>query len=73
MIPRCYFDDGDTWAFNIDGYDTVPHDFVFQDMRVVEAGDIRTKLKATYRFKDSILTMYYIFYQKMFLYLGILQ
>ncbi len=64
MIPRCYFDDGDTWGFNIDGYDTVPNDFVFQNMRVIEAGRLRTTVKATYRFKDSILDMYYTFYQQ---------
>lgn len=62
LVPRCYFDEGDTWGFNIDGYDTVPNDFVFKDMRVVEAGKLRTIIKATYHFKDSILEMYYVFY-----------
>lgn len=64
LVPRCYFDDGDTWVFNVEGYDTVPHDFSFKDMRVIESGKLRTIVKASYRFRDSILEMYYTFYRQ---------
>lgn len=64
MIPRCYFDDGDTWAFNIETYDAIPNDFLFKKMRIIENGKIRIIIKLTYQFKDSLLDMYYTFYQK---------
>lgn len=64
MVPKCYFDDGDTWCFNIEGYDTVPNDFSLKDINVIEAGELRTTVKASYRFKESILEMYYTFYQQ---------
>ena len=64
LVPRCYFDDGDTWVFNVEGYDKVPNDFIFKDMRVIESGKLRTILKATYGFRDSLLYMYYTFYRQ---------
>jgi len=64
LVPKCYFDDGDTWAFNIEAYDDVPNDFSFGEMRVIESGKLRTVVKAIYRFRDSLLEMYYTFYRK---------
>jgi len=64
LIPKCYFDDGDTWGFNVEGYDTVPHDFKFKGMRVIESGKLRIVIKAVYHFRNSILVMYYKFYQQ---------
>lgn len=62
LIPRCYFDDGDTWCFNIEGYDDTPQNFDFTDAKIIEAGDIRTVIKCEYKFKSSILWIYYTFY-----------
>jgi len=64
LVPRCYSDDGDTWAFNIEGYDTVPNSFLLKDLRVTESGKLRTIVKGTYRFKDSLLELYYTFYRQ---------
>lgn len=64
LVPRCYFDDGDTWAFNIEEYDSIPNDFSFKNMRMIEAGQLRTIVRVTYQFQDSILEMYYTFYQE---------
>jgi len=64
LVPRCYFDDGDTWAFNIEGYDVVPNNFIFKDLRVIESGKLRIIVKGTYRFRDSLLELYYIFYRQ---------
>lgn len=64
MIPKCYYDDGDTWCFNIEGYEELPHEFKFEGAKVTEQGKLRTTVKMKYRFKDSILEMYYTFYQK---------
>ena len=64
MVPKCYFDDGDTWCFNIDGYDENGLEFHFDDMRVIEAGELRTIIKGTYRLRDSLLHLYYTFYHQ---------
>ncbi len=63
LKPVAYFDDGDTWAFNISGYAEKGEPFVLSDLRVLESGKIRTVIKATYKFKSSILHMYYTFYE----------
>lgn len=63
LVPRVYFDNGDTWAFNITRYDETPKDFEFKGIKVIEAGELRTILKATYKLGDSLLYMYYKFYQ----------
>lgn len=63
LKPVCYFDDGDTWAFNIDGYSEKREEFDFCGLSVIESGKIRTVIKATYKFKASILKLYYTFYE----------
>ena len=62
LIPRCYFDDGDTWAFNITRYEEKGESFSFAGARIIEAGDLRTVVKMRYRFKESALALYYTFY-----------
>ncbi len=62
LVPACYYDDGDTWAFNIDSYDTKKYDFEFVGVKIIEAGKIRTVVKMTYKFKESKIDMYYTFY-----------
>lgn len=64
LVPVCYYDDGDTWCFNIDGYDNRKNPFLLTESKVIEAGKIRTVLKNTYRFRDSKLELYYTFYRQ---------
>ncbi len=63
MHPKCRFDDGDTWCFNISGYDEKVENFDFLRAKVIEAGDVRTVIKYEYKFKNSLLFMYYTFYK----------
>ena len=62
LVPKCYYDDGDTWAFNITRYEEKAENFSFDGARVIEAGALRTVIKMRHRFKDSILDLYYTFY-----------
>lgn len=61
-IPKCYYDDGDTWAFNIKRYSDKPEPFAFEGARVLEAGALRTVIKMRHRFNHSLLELYYTFY-----------
>lgn len=63
MHPKCYFDDGDTWCFNISGYSENAEEFEFLNAKVIEAGDVRVVIKCDYKFKNSLLFMYYTFYK----------
>lgn len=62
LNPVAYYDNGDTWAFNIEKYDCSPQSFQFESLTPIECGDLRTTVKADYRFRDSLLSMYYTFY-----------
>lgn len=62
LVPVCYTDNGDTWAFNIDGYEDDARHFTFEGFQVNEAGDLLTEIKGTYRLGHSLLEMYYRFY-----------
>lgn len=59
LQPVCRYDDGDTWAFNVSGYSKDAEPFTVSDVRVIEAGKLRTVIKVTYKFRDSKLEMYY--------------
>lgn len=63
LTPVCYDDDGDTWCFNIQEYGAEKNYFQLQEVKVIEAGKIRTVLKFTYHFRFSKLEMYYTFYE----------
>lgn len=63
LNPVCYYDDGDTWCFNINEYDENRLPFEFKDMKIIESGKIRTVIKAEYKFMESKLDMYYTFYE----------
>lgn len=63
LVPHCYYDDGDTWCFNIEGYARTEQQLALKEIKVTESGALRTTIKATYCFKDSFITMYYTFYQ----------
>lgn len=62
FVPCCYYDDGDTWCFNTNGYDKNPLHFDFVGAKVIESGDLRTVIKCEYTFKTSILWIYYTIY-----------
>ena len=61
-VPKCYYDDGDTWAFNIKRYSENPEAFAFEGARVIEAGALRTVIRMRHRFNHSLLDLYYTFY-----------
>lgn len=63
LNPMCYIDDGDTWAFNTDGYGTECEKFEFKGFKVIESGKLRTVLKFSYIFRSSMLDYYYTFYK----------
>lgn len=62
LVPKCYYDDGDTWAFNIARYEEKAENFTFEGARVIEAGALRTVIRMRHRFRNSLLDMYYTFY-----------
>lgn len=62
IVPVCYYDDGDTWCFNIKEYDKKRIPLVSDKVQVVEAGELRTIIKRTYRYNDSKIDLYYTFY-----------
>ena len=64
LTPRAFADEGDTWAFNVTSYGAAAEPFTFKGLRVVESGDLRTILKADWGFRDSLLTLYYVLYEK---------
>ncbi len=62
LMPVCYEDKGDTWAFNIAAYEQEPAYFHFDGFRVLEAGTLFTKIKGIYRLGESKLELTYSFY-----------
>ena len=62
LRPVVYGDDGDTWAFNVEKYDSSPENFTPGSIRVIESGKLRTVVRADYSYKNSLLTLYYTFY-----------
>ena len=64
LYPVCFEDDGDTWAFNINGYGEMCEPFKLDGIDVTEKGCMRTIIKATYSFRKSKLEMYYTLYEK---------
>ena len=62
LRPVCYEDKGDTWAFNIHHYEDTPAYFRFEGFRVLESGDLLTRIKGLYRLGDSRLELTYHFY-----------
>ncbi|MBE7023541.1 MAG: alpha-mannosidase [Ruminococcaceae bacterium] len=64
LVPVCYVDDGDTWAFNIDSYGEMCEPFRLEKLESTENGKLRTILKATYTFRSSRLVLYYTIYRQ---------
>ena len=63
LEPVCYTDKGDTWCFNTSGYGNEKLYFKLSDTCVIESGDIRTVIKLTYHLNQSVLYVYYTFYE----------
>ena len=63
LYPVCYEDNGDTWAFNTEGYGREAEPFELKKTDVIESGTLRTVIKATYTFRASKLEMYYTLYE----------
>ncbi len=61
--PTVFEDEGDTWCFNTSGYGKHLEDFTLCDIIITEKGIHRTTVKAIYRFRSSMLTLYYTFYE----------
>ena len=63
LIPQCFEDDADTWAFNTKGYGNETESFCFKRSAVIENGIHRTVVKMSYSFRDSIIDFYHTFYK----------
>lgn len=64
LYPVCFVDDGDTWAFNVESYGEELEAFRLDKLEVLEVGELRTVIKATYSFRASKLELYYSLYEK---------
>ncbi len=61
FVPVCYKDNGDTWCFNVKGY-AKKLSLKHVQRSVVENGELRKIVKDVYKFKNSLLTLYYVYY-----------
>jgi len=55
-------DDGDTWAFNVSGYGAEIGGFRLVSSRLAESGPVRSVVRTTARFGDSLLERDYLLY-----------
>lgn len=62
FVPNCYEDNGDTWCFNIDSYGKLLGGFTAVKSELVEYGELFDKLKITLTYNNSLLYLYYKFY-----------
>ena len=62
LYPVAYEDNGDTWAFNIDSYGEACEPFQLVKTEVTECGNLRSIIKATYKFRSSKMEIYYVIY-----------
>ena len=63
LKPQCFEDLADSECFNVNTYGKKLEDFEFRSIETVESGEFRTILKVNYKFRDSLLTLYYSFYK----------
>ena len=63
LHPVCYEDDGDTWEFGKSGYGKECEAPTLMRVEIVESGDMRTTVKASYDFRSSKIFMYYTVYK----------
>ncbi len=62
LTPLALSDLGDTWAFNVDGYEAALEDFHFVSCHVLEQGDILSRIQVSYTFRNSLLELTYSLY-----------
>lgn len=62
LTPLALSDAGDTWAFNVDGYEAALEDFHFVSSHVLEQGDILSRIQVSYTFRNSLLELTYSLY-----------
>lgn len=63
LVPQCYEDNADTWAFKTEKYGKKTEGFKLSNYKVIENGFFRTIIKLTYVFRNSLLDIYYTFYK----------
>lgn len=60
--PAVLEDNGDTWCFNVNGYGQQIGEFKHKSLEVTEKGIHRTTVKTVHSFNNSLITLYYTFY-----------
>ena len=55
-------DPGDTWAFNIEKYGKILPGMKLRKTEIQESGELRTVIRENYRFRDSVIDLYYTIY-----------
>ncbi len=63
LKPQCFEDMADSECFNVNSYGNALENFEFESLETVEYGELRTILKANYKFRNSFVTFYYTFYK----------
>ena len=63
LRPACFRDDGDTWAFNIDSYGEELEAPTKTFAEIIESGEHRTVIRVEYKFRSSIINVYYTVYE----------
>ena len=61
LTPTVFSDEGDTWCFNVKAYGA-GEAMRFISSECCESGIHRTTVKAVFGYRDSLLTLYYTFY-----------
>lgn len=62
FVPNCYEDNGDTWCFNIESYGELLGQFKTVKAELIENGRYLKKIRFTLKYNDSLLKIYYKFY-----------
>ena len=55
-------DPGDTWAFNIEKYGKILPGMKLRGTKILESGELRTVIRENYKFRDSVIDLYYSIY-----------
>lgn len=55
-------DPGDTWAFNIEKYGRILPGMKLRRTEILESGELRTVIRENYKFRDSVIDLYYTIY-----------
>lgn len=63
ITPQCFEDIADAECFNTNVYGKLLEPFALTDIETVEDGELRTVIKVSYKFRNSLLSLYYHFYK----------